>query len=82
MEELAELQQVCAKMIRFGVDKENADNFSKELGDVLCMLDFAHQHDMFSWGDADDGANAKYEKLKVWSNLFNDISKDSERVPT
>ena len=80
MEELAELQQECAKMIRFGIGKENTERFSKELGDVLCMLDFAHEHDMFSWGDANEAVAAKHEKLHTWSNLFNELDKQKQKT--
>lgn len=75
MEECAEVIQAASKIIRFGVDSEyNGDNavevLEKELGDLYCMIDLVHANDMISFTKLDEHAQAKYEKLKKWSNLI------------
>lgn len=74
MEECAEVIQEASKIIRFGEDNEYngetaVQRLEKELGDLQCMVDLLHGADMISYTKLDDYAEAKYEKLKKWSNL-------------
>lgn len=70
MEECAEVTQAASKIIRFGATEVNLTNLEKELGDLYCMIDLLHAHDMVSFTKLDEYSNEKYEKLKKWSNLF------------
>lgn len=70
MEECGELIQECAKLIRRG--EISSEDFTKEIGDVLTMIELAHKADMFSYVDTDKRYDEKIEKLKVWSNLIDD----------
>jgi NTP pyrophosphatase (non-canonical NTP hydrolase) len=70
MEECGEVIQAASKIIRFGADEVNLENLEKELGDLYCMIDLLHSNDMVSFTNLDEYANAKYEKLKEWSNLI------------
>ena len=77
MEECAEVIQACSKIIRFGPDSEydgktSLDSLEKEIGDLYCMLDLLHEHDMISWTNVDEYSQQKYEKLRKWSNLIGD----------
>lgn len=67
MEECGELIQECSKLIRRG-EIESPD-FTKEIGDVLTLIDLAHKADMFSYTDTDARYHEKIEKLSKWSNL-------------
>ena len=74
MEECAEVIQACSKIIRFGYDSEwngqtGAEILERELGDLQCMIDLLHSNDVISFTKMDEQAEAKYEKLKKWSNL-------------
>lgn len=73
MEECAEVTQAASKISRFGSSIKNLDSLEKELGDLLCMLDLVHREDMVAWSRIEEYANQKYEKLKKWSNLVDDI---------
>lgn len=66
-EECNEVAVECAKMIRFGYD--NNQKLESEVGDLMCMLNLLHEHDLISWNNVDACADAKREKLKTWSNL-------------
>ena len=75
MEECAEVIQACSKILRFGPDSEydgvtSLDSLEKEIGDLYCMLDLLHKHDMFSWTKVDEYAMEKEKKLRKWSNLI------------
>lgn len=72
MEEAAEVIQECSKMIRFDAyhNPDNMTRLNKELGDLQCMIDMVHQHDMVSHTEIDKFAELKSEKLKKWSSLF------------
>jgi NTP pyrophosphatase (non-canonical NTP hydrolase) len=66
-EECSEVAIECAKMIRFGYDSNQ--KLESEVGDLMCMLNLLHEHDLISWNNVDACAEAKREKLKTWSNL-------------
>lgn len=77
MEECAEVIQEASKVIRFGAHAEYSGDtplsrLEKELGDLQCMIDLLHSNDMVSYTNMDEYANAKYEKLKTWSNLVSE----------
>ena len=65
-EECAELIQEIMKMKRKG--DYNSLDFVNEIGDIMALLDLAHQADMFSWSAVDERVQVKLEKLKTWSN--------------
>jgi NTP pyrophosphatase (non-canonical NTP hydrolase) len=72
MEECGEVIQAASKIIRFGADQANLTNLEKELGDLYCMMDLCHAYDLVSFTNMDEYSNAKYQKLKKWSNLIDD----------
>lgn len=74
-EELAEVIQASSKCMRFGYDSEYdgetaKDRLEKELGDLQCLIDLLHEHDVISFSNLDKYANMKREKLKKWSDLY------------
>jgi NTP pyrophosphatase (non-canonical NTP hydrolase) len=73
MEECAEVTQVCSKVMRFGDDPETLTSLEKEIGDLLCMIDMLQADDIISFTTVEEYAMAKREKLKKWSNLFEDV---------
>jgi NTP pyrophosphatase (non-canonical NTP hydrolase) len=68
MEECGELIQECSKLIRRG--EYESQDFTKEVGDVLTLIDLAHKYDMFSYNDTDERYEEKINKLRKWSNLL------------
>ena len=73
IEECAEVQQEASKLIRFGSDTwADVLQFEKEIGDLLCMIDLCHKEGLISEDAIIQAAEAKYEKLKKWSNLLDD----------
>lgn len=70
MEECAELQMVCSKILRQAtVDKKHKE-LVEELGDVYCMLQLMQEHDIVSWEELESRAEVKRKKLKKWSDLI------------
>lgn len=67
MEECGELIQECCKMIR--KNNYNSSEFTKEVGDVIAMLQLAHQYNLYDETEAIHQASVKLNKLKKWSNL-------------
>jgi NTP pyrophosphatase (non-canonical NTP hydrolase) len=76
-EECAEVIQAVSKCSRFGLNNlkpgkplTNAQHLEGEIGDLLAMVDLLKSMNIIS----DDGLNkakqAKIEKLKVWSNIY------------
>jgi NTP pyrophosphatase (non-canonical NTP hydrolase) len=76
MEECAELIQECSKCIRKG--EYDRKKFQDELGDVMTMINLAHEWDMFSWNEVEIREEHKRNKLKIWSRLINET--ESGRV--
>ena len=69
-EECGELTQVCMKILRRGeIDQDLRTKLIEEVGDVMCMVDLMHKHDVFSYADVEDRIDIKMDKLKVWSDL-------------
>ena len=76
-EECAEVIQAVSKISRFGLDnlkpgkpKTNREHLEEELGDLYAMIEILQELDVVSWTNIEQAAEAKREKLKVWSNLF------------
>lgn len=79
-EECAEVIQVICKIERFGIDNyypntvlTNKDRLNEEVGDLLAMVDILIDQGILSGPDVINAKHAKGEKLKTWSNLFNDV---------
>ncbi len=71
MEECGELTQACSKVIRTNQKEEYMRELTKEVGDVMCMIDLLVQNNLVDENDIKLCAKKKREKLKKWSNLFN-----------
>jgi len=67
MEECGELIQECCKMMR--KNQYNSVDFTREVGDVIAMLQLASQYGLYDETEAVQRASIKLEKLKKWSNL-------------
>ena len=72
MEECGELIQICSKMMRKNA-KVSVD-FTREVGDVIAMLQIAHDLGMYNEEEVIKRAAAKKAKLTQWSHLFDDES--------
>jgi len=68
MEECGEVIQACSKVQRFPGD-QSADMLKKELGDLYCMIEICIEKQLLTYTELMDGARAKRNKLKQWSNL-------------
>ena len=80
-EECAEVIQAVSKISRFGLDnlkpgksKTNREHLEEELGDMMAMVEILQELDIVSFTNIERAAEAKREKLKIWSNIF---SKDN-----
>jgi NTP pyrophosphatase (non-canonical NTP hydrolase) len=78
-EECAEVIQAVSKISRFGIDnfkpgkpKTNREHLEEELGDMLAMIDIMLEKNVISLANLESAKKAKIEKLKKWSNIFND----------
>ena len=67
MEECAEIQVECSKMMRFESDSKKLE---KEIGDLLCMLDIMYEWHMLDFDEIEKQLPRKRKKLEKWSNLF------------
>jgi NTP pyrophosphatase (non-canonical NTP hydrolase) len=67
MEECAEIQVECSKMIRFDNDSKKLE---KEIGDLLCMLEIMYEWNMLNFDEIEKQLPRKRKKLEKWSNLF------------
>ena len=77
-EECAEVIQAISKISRFGADnlkpgkpKTNRQHLEEELGDLMAMVDILQRMDIVSWTNIEAAQVAKFEKLKLWSNIEN-----------
>ena len=68
MEECAEVQQECSKILRYGDSISSINSLTKELGDLQCMIDLAQAH-LVNPKIVDSYSRLKRKKLKKWSNL-------------
>lgn len=76
-EECAEVIQAVSKINRFGADnvkpgkpKTNRDHLEEELGDMLAMIDIMLELGVISIDNLEVAKKAKIEKLKKWSNIY------------
>jgi len=76
-EECAEVIQAVSKISRFGLDnlkpgkpKTNREHLEEELGDLQAMVEILQELDIVSFSNIERAAEAKREKLKIWSNIF------------
>lgn len=76
-EECAEVIQAVSKIHRFGLTNHkpdniytNQENLEEELGDMLAMIDLLKDMDVVSWDNLEVARQAKIEKLKQWSTIF------------
>ena len=78
-EECAEVTQAISKIFRFGFDsvhpvtnKSNMESLEEEVGDLLAMIDIMIEKCVISDSNINAARAAKKEKLKTWSNIYND----------
>ena len=76
-EECAEVIQAVSKISRFGIDnrkpgkpKTNREHLEEELGDMLAMIDIMLEKNVISLEHLEAAKAAKIEKLKQWSNIY------------
>lgn len=80
MEECGELTQACSKVLRKRENqeitrepsKESLKELTKEVSDVLCMIELLDTEGLIKSEDLPKGIEDKRKKLKRWSNLFKD----------
>lgn len=77
-EECAEVTQAVSKCFRFGLDnfkpgkpKTNRQHLAEELGDLLAMISLCESSGMVNKADVEQAKSAKLDKLRQWSNIFN-----------
>jgi len=68
MEECAEVQQGCAKVMRFGTNT-NKFHLQKEIADLLVMIDLLNEYDIIDLNNLETHKEQKRNKLKIFSNL-------------
>jgi NTP pyrophosphatase (non-canonical NTP hydrolase) len=76
-EECAEVIVAVSKISRFGIDnykpgkpKTNREHLEEEIGDVLAMIDIMLEKNVVSLVNLEVAKAAKIEKLKQWSNIY------------
>ena len=76
-EECAEVIQAVSKINRFGADnvkpgkpKTNREHLEEELGDMMAMIDIMLELRVISLDNLEIAKKAKIEKLKKWSNIY------------
>lgn len=75
-EECAEVIEALSKCRRFGLDnshksgKTQRENLTEEVGDLLAMIDLLADYAELDWNSINKAKEGKYDKLKVWSNIF------------
>lgn len=76
-EECAEVIQAVSKISRFGIDnvkpgkpKTNRAHLEEELGDMLAMIDIMLEFNVISLEHLETAKVNKIEKLKKWSNIY------------
>jgi NTP pyrophosphatase (non-canonical NTP hydrolase) len=76
-EECAEVIQAVSKISRFGLDnlkpgkpKTNREHLEEELGDLMAMVQILQEFDIVSWANIETATQAKFEKLKQWSSIY------------
>ena len=69
MEECAEVQQACSKVLRYGEDRENINKLISEVGDLQCMIELLASNLEISEQEMYKGIHNKRKKLVKRSNL-------------
>ncbi len=80
MEECGELTQACSKVVRKQdfekrkwmrkeVLEESKKELTKEVADVLCMIELLEEEGLVNSVDLAEGINSKRRKLATWSGL-------------
>lgn len=69
MEECAEASVEASKVIRFGRNDEEIGSLSREVGDLVCMINLLEEYGLINRNQINKYALEKKEKLKKWSNL-------------
>lgn len=70
MEECAELQMVCSKILRQGHFTDKRSSLVEELGDVQCMIQLMIEHGILDYSELNARVKVKRNKLKEWSDLI------------
>ncbi len=68
MEECAEVQQACSKVLRYG-DEKNISDLVSEVGDLQCMINLLASNLDISEKQMYNAIHNKRKKLVKWSNL-------------
>jgi len=77
-EECAEVIQEISKIFRFGIDNQHKsgikhkEKLTQEVGDLLCMIDLLKEYGIIIDADLDTAKQNKKDKLKIWSNIYED----------
>lgn len=76
-EECGELTQACIKVIRKfdkieDISAEKREKLIEEAGDVACMIELMAENGLFTEYEIRNRIEAKREKLKMWSKLFDE----------
>jgi len=74
MEECSEVAIEASKIVRFGYEK--SDSLESEIGDLYCMIKILEEEGMINMENVKLCAQAKRNKLKQWSNIFDDEPDD------
>ena len=56
--------------VKPGKPKTNREHLEEELGDLQAMVEILQELDIVSFSNIERAAEAKREKLKIWSNIF------------
>ena len=78
MEECGELTQACSKVLRKRENqqitrepsKQSLVDLTKEVADVMCMIDLMREQGLVNDFDLMQGVKSKRDKLKIWSKLI------------
>tara|TARA_B100001094_G_C18117763_1_gene765014 strand:- start:241 stop:522 length:282 start_codon:yes stop_codon:yes gene_type:complete len=68
MEECAEVQQACSKILRYGDSISSINSLTKELGDLQCMINLTQEY-LVNPTKVHESVCEKRRKLKKWSNI-------------
>lgn len=78
-EECAEVTQAVSKVFRFGFDSvwpesdigpNNKQRLEEEVGDLLAMIDILVETSVLSDAGVNLARRMKKDKLRVWSNIY------------
>lgn len=76
-EECAEVIQAVSKCRRFGLtnikpskNRTNLECLEEEIGDLMAMIDILVDKNILLWDNLELAKKAKKEKLKKWSNIY------------